>query len=59
MSRLRTTRSAELPADTPGVTFRIQGPALFVDFNDSRSEQAHIHTFYLSYVNDFGPTVPR
>ncbi len=35
-------------------SFRIQGPTLFIDFNDTQNNQNHIHTFYRSFVNDFG-----
>ncbi len=34
--------------------FRLEGPTFFVDFNDTQNEVNHIHTFFRSYVGDFG-----
>jgi hypothetical protein len=34
--------------------FHVQGPALFIDFNDEQNQANHIHTFYRSTVGDFG-----
>jgi hypothetical protein len=34
--------------------FRIQGSAFFIDFNDTQNETNHIHTFYRSFLGDFG-----
>jgi hypothetical protein len=39
--------------------FRIQGPTLFIDFNDKQDEANHIHTFYRSLLGDFGSTTAR
>jgi hypothetical protein len=36
--------------------FRIQGPTLYIDFNDKQDEANHIHTFYRSLLGDFGAT---
>jgi hypothetical protein len=38
--------------------FRIQGSALFIDFNDTQNNTNHIHTFYRGVANDFG-SCPR
>ena len=35
-------------------SFRIQGAAFFLDFNDTQNETNHIHTFFRSYQGDFG-----
>ncbi len=40
-------------------SFRIQGPTLFIDFNDKQDEANHIHTFYRSLLGDFGATAAR
>jgi len=34
--------------------FRIQGPALYIDFNDTQNQTNHIHTFYRGVLDDFG-----
>jgi len=39
--------------------FRIQGPAFFIDFNDTQNEVNHIHTFYRSLLGDFGMPAGR
>jgi len=33
---------------------RLQGPALYIDFNIKQDEANHIHTFYRNTVGDFG-----
>ncbi|WP_165226681.1 DUF3500 domain-containing protein [Aquisphaera insulae] len=43
------------PADrSKNHAFRIQGPALFIDFNDTQNDVNHIHTFYRGVEDDFG-----
>jgi hypothetical protein len=39
--------------------FRIQGPTLFIDFNDKQDGANHIHTFYRSLLGDFGLPAAR
>ncbi len=39
--------------------FRIQGPTLFIDFNDKQDGANHIHTFYRSLLGDFGMPAVR
>ena len=34
--------------------FRVQGPTLFIDFNDTQNDTNHIHTYYRSLLGDFG-----
>lgn len=39
--------------------FRIQGPTLLIDFNNTQNNTNHIHTYYRSMLGDFGaPAVP-
>ena len=40
-------------------SFRIQGATVLVDFNNTQNGTNHIHTFYRSYVNDFGIPAPK
>ncbi|QEH39198.1 hypothetical protein OJF2_78100 [Aquisphaera giovannonii] len=48
------------PADrTKNHAFRIQGPALFIDFNDTQNDVNHIHTFYRGVADDFGPAAGK
>ncbi|WP_435015497.1 DUF3500 domain-containing protein [Tundrisphaera sp. TA3] len=43
------------PADTmQNHAFHIQGPTLYIDFNDTQNGVNHIHTFYRSLLGDFG-----
>jgi hypothetical protein len=39
--------------------FRVQSSAFLIDFNDTQNETNHIHTFYRSFLDDFGLTSPR
>ena len=34
--------------------FRLWGPTLFIDFNDTQNQTNHIHTFFRSHLGDFG-----
>ena len=34
--------------------FHIQGPTVYIDFNDTQNNTNHIHTFYRSFLGDFG-----
>ena len=47
------------PVDpTKNHAFHIQGPAFYIDFNNTQNGVNHIHTFYRSLLGDFGlPTV--
>lgn len=36
--------------------FRIQGPTLLIDFNNTQNNTNHIHTYYRSMLGDFGDT---
>ncbi len=43
------------PADpTKPHAFRIYGPTLLIDFNETQDAVNHIHTFYRSLPGDFG-----
>jgi Protein of unknown function (DUF3500) len=44
------------PDPTKPHAFRLQGPTLFIDFNEKQDEANHIHTFYRSLLGDFGQT---
>lgn len=39
--------------------FRLQGPTVFIDFNDEQNNANHIHTFYRNADGDFGVTASK
>ncbi|WP_165064947.1 DUF3500 domain-containing protein [Paludisphaera rhizosphaerae] len=39
--------------------FRLQGPTVFIDFNDEQNNANHIHTFYRNADGDFGATASK